>query len=305
METDVIAQVHGNVLDFASFRAKKIASHRGIVVSPPITIEDSGSFHLQHSDLDQVELRYCLLFWDQIAWPTNNIAFIEVSSHLQPLIDAQVLIRPDVRVEINGGIGELYLRSQYQAFSELERKAPGTWAMAQSVRSMNAIKIDRPDTRELLVTLTHAVPIPAGDVPYHEILEFKARRIPELYQFRSEIEGLYQTVINSADRDHSLLRAVERIESACADLIRINKEWKFGSLLGNLDFSLNPLDIDLIKGGSAFLASYQAGLGTITSIFNGAISSTLSVRLRSGKDIAPKKSNPYRYVASAHDQLKF
>lgn len=294
-----------NVLDLVSFRAKRLATHRGIVVSPPIVIQDSESFHLEHSDLDQTELRYCLLFWDQIAWPTNNIIFIEGSPHLQPLIDADVLIRPQIHMNMSGGVGELYLRSQYQAFSDLEREAPGAWAMAQSASFMDKIQIDRPDTRELLVTLTHAVPIPSGDVPYHEILEFKARRLPELYQFRYEIESLYQTVINSADKNHSLLRAVERIENACTDLIRVNKEWQFGSLLGNLDLSLNPLDIDLVKGATAFLASYQAGLGTIASLFSGAVSSSISVKLKSGKDVAPRKANPYRYVASAHDQLKF
>ncbi len=52
-------------------RVPKSANYRGLVVSPPIEI-DGTSLHVKSSNLDPQELRFALLFWDQLVWPSSR-----------------------------------------------------------------------------------------------------------------------------------------------------------------------------------------------------------------------------------------
>ncbi|WP_313378156.1 DUF6236 family protein [Achromobacter insolitus] len=285
-------------------KVPKVLPSRGIVLSPPIIVDGPRNIELKTSTLDPIETRYSLLFWDKIAWPVNYIFRTEVNNDLQFLVEAGVLIRPTVNMQLNGGIGEMYVASQVRAYEDLEQANPGCWAMAQGERTLQVIGRDSPSCRELLVTLTHAVPIPAGDVPFTEILEFKAKRAAELFSFRTEIEGLYQTVAGGADPSLALRQAKDRIEACCSDLVRVNKEWKFGSLLSDLNFSFSISAAQLAQAVSVAFASSHFGLDHLTSSLMGA-ASTLSSSIQVGRNLSVGKASPYRYVARAHKELRF
>src|SRR5437867_4065483 len=57
----------------AKLTASPLASNeRGLVISAPIVFRDEGLF-LKSAALDPQELRFALLFWDRLEFPSSNI----------------------------------------------------------------------------------------------------------------------------------------------------------------------------------------------------------------------------------------
>lgn len=52
-------------------RVPKSSSYRGLVVSPPIEIEDNR-LCAKLMNLDPQELHFALLFWDRLVWPSSR-----------------------------------------------------------------------------------------------------------------------------------------------------------------------------------------------------------------------------------------
>ena len=64
-----------NDLNFG--RVPRDAINRGLVVSPPIEIQGSNLF-VKSSSLDPQELRFALLFWDRLVWPSSRNIYLAV-----------------------------------------------------------------------------------------------------------------------------------------------------------------------------------------------------------------------------------
>lgn len=279
----------------------KALRSRGIVVGPPSKIEGSR-MELTGTALDPASLRTWLLFWDQILWPVSHVVFSPNSPDIEYLMGAGVLSRPEYPV-LDADLVRSDLKGYLRALQESERRNPGCWSLAQGEKALQIIGESVANSRDVLVSLHQAVPVPAGDVPLAEILEFKERRSAELLRFRHEIERFYLDIENSNDQALALNLAVERIETACADLIKVNKEWKYGSLLSDWDFSITPMQ----WGGAiaSFALAPAVSLDAISGLLNGTIGAALSISPGIGKRIVEGKTNPYRYVASANKELRF
>ena len=48
---------------------------RGVIISPGFRSSGPGSFSVNTGDATRV-LRQCLLYWDRIEWPDNNLVSI-------------------------------------------------------------------------------------------------------------------------------------------------------------------------------------------------------------------------------------
>lgn len=272
---------------------------RGVVISPPMTISDgslSGT-----SDLDPISLRMWLLFWDKLVWPTSRGIHFEAPPEVEVLIAEGVITRPSYT--FNGDMVQGVIKSYIQAFTEHENAEPGCWAIAQGERALQIQGENLPNSRDLLVRLHQAVPIPAGNVPFAEILEFKERRLSELFQFRHEIEQLYTQVSSSEDKALALNLGIERVQSACADLIKVNKEWKFESLLSSFDFSITPMN--WVAAFAGFVGGQTYNLDTVSSLLSGTVGAAISFAPSIGKRLTENKRNPYRYAYLAHHELRF
>lgn len=57
--------------DPAYGRVPKDSRRRGLIVSAPIEIE-GNRLYAKSSTLDPQELRFALLFWDQLVWPSSR-----------------------------------------------------------------------------------------------------------------------------------------------------------------------------------------------------------------------------------------
>ena len=178
-------------------RIPKSPSIRGLVVSPPIEIEGT-SLRIKHSNLDPQELRFALLFWDRLVWPSSRAIYIS-SGPDESFLEAEgVLTRPDYT--INGDMAQGVLKGQIQAFLDLNRREPGAWALAQGENSLLLRDGLVMEGNGALVELHRAIPIPKHDVPLAEILEFRLKRRDELLLLRQQLESFVFEIESSSDR---------------------------------------------------------------------------------------------------------
>lgn len=280
-------------------KVPKIKRERGIVVSPPLHI-DGTSLHIKSSGLDEQSLRFWLLFWDKLVWPASNAIYLEENPNELFLMQEKILDRPSYT--FNGDAAQGLLQTQLAAFHQKEKTAPGLWALAQGE---NALKATIPDQvgRGLLIELHHALPLPSPEVPLTEILEFKEKRLPELYQLRAALDDIYLKVKDSGDGALALNKAIYDIDKACSDLLKVNKEWKYPKLLANASLGLSiplvpvTLIVSALAGVSFDLALSSTVLGSMVP----------QISLNSGqfglKSI--NNNNPYLYAVQAHKELRF
>jgi len=158
------------------------------------------------TELDPQELRFALLFWDKLAWPTNNLIHIRSGPEAQFLEDVAVLTRPRVVVAGSGVMAQGFVKAHIAAFLKLDKENPGCWALAQGERSLLLQDTHFSDGRGLMVELHRAIPVPDKDVPLADILEFRSKRKDELVRLRSAIDDFYSELLKSADPSFDIER---------------------------------------------------------------------------------------------------
>lgn len=275
--------------------------YRGIVVCPPLTI-DGQRIHIRQSWLDEQELRFSLLFWDRLCWPTGDIHLGD-NEESKYLGQCGILERPHYKRGPGGG--QSILLGQIAAYEDLERKHPGSWAMAQGDNSL-MVKGGIGDIgKGAMIELIRAVPIPDKEVPLYEILKLKDRYQDELTRFRVHLEGISKEVSNSLEPSAALESHLKEINSACSDLMALGKSWQFPMHVSSFKASLNlrPSLVGKVMGaweiGGVWPAEIAALAAAATGVWNGVKIDT-DLGIRSIK--AP--ISPYRYAYTIHKKLR-
>jgi hypothetical protein len=284
------------------------AHERGLIVSPPMTIEN-GDVLLHSSWLDPQELRFALLFWDRLVWPLSRDG-ISLGSYpdAQYIERAGILERP-VYSATRGDAAHSLLTTQIEAFKSREASAPGSWALSMGKNSLQVVGYEDMfgpvDTTS--VELHRAVPIPRANVPLADILEFRMRRKAELQALRTHLDG-FAAEIGAAGSEVTLQARIKEIDQACANLAAVGKEFQLPFELSNFKASVN-------FGFGPFTAAYggwefghKFGLPAAATALAAAVGGAAAlislkrdiVGLRSVR--APK--SPYRYAFHADRELR-
>jgi Family of unknown function (DUF6236) len=278
-------------------------SARGLIISPPLIVESGGSIHIKSSELDPQELRFALLFWDQLAWPDNNVIGIGGGSDADFLLASGVLTRPRYAVYGTTNAGSAVLNSYVQAYRALNQSNPGRWSVSQGENSLLIEGGLLIPGRGALVELHRAIPVPNADVPLEDILDFKMKRQDELLALRDEIDSLYSALAQAGDKEFELARLAAKIDRACADVLRLGKERQFGMRYSDLKASF---DFDVGKIAGWAIAGETAGQQLALPIVGaalGGVAATLKLGWDSTASRAKFGSHPYRYVYRIHDDL--
>jgi hypothetical protein len=69
-----------------------------------------------------------------------------------------------------------------------------------------------------------ALPVPDGEVPIQDILDFKQRRKPELLELHNTFDQLYFEVLNAPDQSLATKKVIYRIQSVINDLDKVSVE---------------------------------------------------------------------------------
>lgn len=275
---------------------------RGIVVSPPVEIQAEG-LYAKDSNIDAQELRFALLFWDELVWPSSKAIHFESNEDERFLECAGVLRRPIYTY--SGAVWHGYALGQIQAFRDLESKEPGCWALAQGENSLLLRNGLVEEGGGLSITLHRSIPVPKGDVPLAEILEFRTRRRDQIYNLRYCLDSLVKEIEKEGAGAISAETAAASVEVACAELLNVSREWQFPVYLSDLktSFSFNP-----VKAGGYGVAawSFAKDFGIVAGASAASIASlasTIEVKADCGLRSIKRPSSPYRYVYSIHSEL--
>ncbi|MEH6436711.1 DUF6236 family protein [Massilia sp. DD77] len=282
---------------------------RGLVISNPIELLGEA-VHLKSSDLDAEELRFSLMYWDKLAWPTNPLLEIAGSSDSLFLEEVGVLSRP-VPKPSEGHASNRILHAHTSVFEELDTVQPGQWALSWSERSMSfhpAFK-DFSEPRSTLLELHRAIPIPDVDIPLAEILEFKERRRDELMLLRTHFEKLTAEIEASEEPTEKLISQLREVDAACANLVQLGREWQWPVRLGSLNSSVSFEPMKAISSGwAAYLAGERYNLSlpaTAAIVGAAALGSVISWK---PSDFAiqniRRPKSPYRYAYSIDAELR-
>jgi hypothetical protein len=287
-------------------RVPQNAISRGLVVSPPIEIQGSSLF-ARSSNLDPHELRFALLFWDRLVWPSSRAIHFASGPDELFLEDAGILSRPEYTIDGDGAQG--IAKGQIQAFLDLERSEPGAWAMAQGENSLLLKDTHFEAGKGALIELHHAIPIPTVDVPLNEILEFKERRRDELILMRHQLDTFVLEIEGAADKPLALQKRIAELDDACANLLKVGKEWQFPVYLSNLNasFNLSPMKVlSSIVGGWKVAQHYSYGLTATAAVAGMAgVASVLEIKCdKIGLRSVKRPQSPYRYSYQIHKELR-
>jgi hypothetical protein len=170
-------------------------------------------------------LRRSILYFDRIELPRtghtlpppyqNMISFLVEHGIVESTFMAMASIYTNCDV-----IGLCHVK----AFIMHESEEPGAWTFAPLLPAPNwGVHLfpehsQFPSARGIEFQLLNALPVPAADVPYADILEFKERRRSELLAFRAFLDELYLGVIDSNDIPRAQLAAAVKLEKAIADV---------------------------------------------------------------------------------------
>lgn len=287
---------------------KKPKLGRGLVISSPVRVSE-GSLHATGAQLDPVELRFALLFWDRIAWPRTPVINLAGNADSQFLEQANILIRPQPPRQGSGPLERAYANALIGAFLELEAKERGCWSLSEGDRSFtNELSSNLlTANRGVAVELYRSIPIPSADVPLQDILEFRERRQSELLALRHEINEYARIIVDSNDQDAALQAQRERIDQSCANVIRVTAERRLPFTISDIKFT-TEIEVGKLAVGAVvgLLAAPTFGLPLVGAAVGGfalAAASGLKVSADFGLNRPIRKTDPFRYVYSLHEEI--
>lgn len=201
--------------------------------------------------------------------------------------------------------------TQILAFRELDANEPGKWSLAQGENTFLLREGFVQQSNAALVELVRAIPVPNQDVPLNAILEFKDRRKDDLLLLRTQLDGLFAEVDTAENTQGKLAENIEKVDAACADVLRLGQEWCFPMRLTNFKstYEFRPF-ASLAAAISSYLGAQTIGLSHSQAVlagFGGAATATapalkLSFDGFEWTGLRPRLG-PYRYVYQFHNEL--
>ncbi|MTV37535.1 DUF6236 family protein [Duganella radicis] len=286
---------------------KRPKGGRGIMLVPDF-IEPRRNGGLEaHKHLSAEQLRFALLFWDRIAWP--SVRFFQGDNNVETdfLMKAGVLVRPETQLAPSSmSVGRCLANAYFDVFQKLENKEPGRWSLAaETDADIRAFLGDMvvPD-RGVNVSLHRAIPVPRGDAPLEDILEFKLKRDPELLALREEIDTARRLVTSSTDRAQEFATQWDRIDGACRDLLLVSREMKMPIRIADMSFGLEITGGAILAAiGAAATAYTLKETNTLVTSLASAGASCVKFAKTYGTRRNLLKKSPLRYVHHFHEDI--
>jgi len=268
--------------------------NRGVIAVPGIIKPLRDGFLLERS-ISKEEMRYYLLYWDKVVIPGNNLVYIGVPEEKE-LISCEAISRPMVQFQgsFRGEqVAGALLACQSIVAEKLVRDKTVDWVLHQIGDSL-ALPKDFATQQDIIrVALANALPVPDGEVPIHEILEFKHRRKDELIELHNSIDELYFEILNSPDEGLATKKVLSRFKSSIQNLDKTSHEKFKKTRKYDLSADLNITGKDIIRGASAgALVGFFSNVFTIP-IFTilGAVMAMIKITAKASFTFQPAKEN--------------
>nr|WP_315299916.1 DUF6236 family protein [Raoultella terrigena] len=276
-----------------------------ILMFPDMFINSSSeSIHISTVGLDYRKLLINALYWDKIITTTNSI--VNISCDGSPGV--MELKKEGILVEVkfiitNGTIRTVYDANMKFLIDSLARKDINFIASdANKVLIDNKIEVSEYGGE--LLTLVNAIPEPDDSVNINEVLEFRLKRKDNLKNLMNKLNELNIRVMKAESKGLELKSAINEIDIACAEIIRLYKERGIKFNLSEVKLNFNIPEI-AAKSGAAYVGAKEIGLSETCAVLastlfgiNTFITFTPAISLRK-----IDKANPFNYVGEMSTKL--
>ncbi|MBS0379001.1 MAG: hypothetical protein JSS29_10990 [Proteobacteria bacterium] len=298
------------------------SGERGVVIGSPLQLEmQFGGFYGLDAEGNRVggmgfgnfseqlglvneTLRRSLLYFDFASWPVTQL-YRPTLPGIDVLVEQGYLQRPEVFVAGAVGPPDASRGASYFVFNSLERESPGCIVFAQiadepdiwgqSVRPQPDLRT----LRGLQIDLYNKLPVPAPEVSWADILDFKDRRLEQLLALRRYMNSLYDEICSSADFSAAARSGVDQLNADLSALSASMRERGMAHALAR-KFSLKAL---LDAGRTGVLAERLATLAQIPATYTSAVgagAAGLQLVMRSSDIVTPlDRKGPLAYIAAA------
>lgn len=275
----------------------------GLIVSFPVEIEREGSVKIISNELDRSILRHNLLFWDKFLFPNGIVQFT-----LGP--EADYLERAGILEIMNfnaqGTLDNIIIQNHLSAFSAMENKQPGLWAMSLGPGTLDIKTPGVVQNGGFYVELINLLPVPAMEVPLENIVRFKEKRRDELHELRLNINNIAATINKVGDVPEGLEVATHQVQTAASNAIAVSREAGFPLHLSSVKVSL---DLRPLPALAAIIAGWEIGQSIEQKTMLAALAAAggIGSAVKIGGDFGLKnmreRLGPYQYVARYHKEV--
>lgn len=280
---------------------------RGVIASPAIISIHGDGFTMERS-ISAEEVRYYAMYWDKVVIPGSNLVYVGIPEE-EVLIETGVIDRPRVGFSGTWGganIGHSFALAQAAVAKKLiEEDKTTDWVIHQigTTLSLPSEFLEKRNT--LRLDLINVLPIPSGDIPIVDVLEFKQRRADELNNLHLRLEHAYLEALKSPDQDLAGKLAIRELEESILDLQAVTSEkWQRTS---KFDFSME-LNLDgsrIVQGVAAGAAFdfFSNGLAIPIGSLVGGIASVFKLKASHGSAFIPAaQQDKLAYLSHAQTQ---
>lgn len=267
---------------------------RGVIAAPGIITPLAQGFMMERS-VSSEELRYYIMYWDRVVIPGNNLVYIGIPEE-EELIACGAITRPKVGFQgsFQGDqVANVILSCQSIVANELVKDKSVDWIVHQ-IGSEIVIPDKFSFQQETVkVVLVNALPVPDGETPINEILEFKERRKDQLVELHEAIDGLYFEVLNSPDPELATKKAVTRFKTSIEGINAVANEKFKKTRKYDLTAELNLNGKDIVSGASAgaVIDFFSTGFSIPIATIVGALAALIKVKANLTYTFEPAKEN--------------
>jgi hypothetical protein len=280
---------------------------RGVIASPAIISIHGNGFTMERS-ISPEEVRYYALYWDKIVIPGSNLVYVSIPEE-DVLIETGVIDRPRVGFSGTWGgadVGNSFALAQSAVAKKLIEEDTSTdWVIHQIGTNLNLPSEFLEKRNTLRLDLINLLPVPSGDVPIVDVLEFKQRRADELNNLHLKLERAYLEALKSPDQGLAAKLAIRELDEAIQNMQTVTSEkWRHTP---KFDFSLE-LNLDgsrLMQGVAAgavldfFTNGFAIPLGSII----GGVASVFNLKASRGSTFIPAaKQEKLAYLSHARTE---
>ena len=221
-------------------REKKMENK--IIVFPEMQINTINKTAMLRSDIDKRKLIRTVLFWDKIIIPCNTNIFVINLDHIPEIVTLRaekILEEPKIQVSGDGELTSV-LYGMYMWYIMQMMKSNDANYSTYELEKMIISDHDQvsPSGGELL-TFTNAFPEPDVSTEINDILEFKLKRKDQLNLLMAHLNSLELRVLKAENKHTELNKAINEIDIACADVIRLYKEKGIKFNISNAKFNFS------------------------------------------------------------------
>ncbi len=286
-------------------REKKMENK--IIVFPEMQINTINKTAMLRSDIDKRKLIRTVLFWDKIIIPCNTNIFVINLDHIPEIVTLRaekILEEPKIQVSGDGELTSV-LYGMYMWYIMQMMKSNDANYSTYELEKMIISDHDQvsPSGGELL-TFTNAFPEPDVSTEINDILEFKLKRKDQLNLLMAHLNSLELRVLKAENKHTELNKAINEIDIACADVIRLYKEKGIKFNISNAKFNFSMKEIIEVTGAT-YAGSVIAGLpqtAAVLASLSAGIASVVEIKdAISFKKI--DKTNPFNYAGEISKHL--